>query len=89
MNGRPIIITPGNRLMPVRGPRSSPSSSPSSKPADYPLRKEISPNVLFPFEQEYAYNKKGPQPQSPLSYKPSQQQHEQYEATNTQLASSN
>lgn len=65
MNGRPIIITPGNRRMPIRGPGgSSPSSSPSSQPANYSA-KELTPNVLFPHDQE---TKK----ESTLSYKPNQ-----------------
>jgi hypothetical protein len=89
MNGRPIIITPGNRLMPVRGPRTSPTSSPSSQPTNYSLRKDVvNPNVFFPLEYEYATNKKGPQQPSPLSYKPAQQL-QQHEQQTHQLASIN
>jgi hypothetical protein len=50
MNGRPIVITPGNRRAPMlRGNRSSPTSSKDSQPMHHtidPIR-EVTPNALF------------------------------------------
>lgn len=64
MNGRPIIITPGNRRMPIRGPggSSSLSSSPASQPKTV-SRKEVTPGVLFPHEHETRKDQQ-------MSYKP-------------------
>lgn len=48
-NGRPIVITPGNRRMPVHGHRSNRSSpvSPASQSVDI-AKKEVHPSILLP-----------------------------------------
>jgi hypothetical protein len=51
-NGRPIVITPGCRRMPVinrSGSRQSQPSSPASQPA-HEQKIELASNVLFPID---------------------------------------
>jgi hypothetical protein len=65
MNGRPIVITPGNRRMPVHSSSSSQTSSPSSQPVNIP-KPDISPTVLFTLD----HDTEGPRQQ--LSFNASQ-----------------
>ena len=51
MHGRPIVITPGDRRMPVYNRKNASPASPASQPVDV-TKKGITPNVLFPIDDD-------------------------------------
>lgn len=66
MNGRPIVITPGNRCMLVQNRRRvrQPHSSPASHHVPQEQKREINHSFFFPFQNKME------QPPMQLSYKP-------------------